>query len=663
MTELDSRRPCLGLLGGGDKRLEALGRGLVRRGFRVERIGSGQEVLKRLAEETPDLLLVDPSLGKELDPQEWQALKGKITAKGVPLAALEVASPSRRRRARALLKAAEARFSYPWRWAELMAWIGTRIQVRELKLKVADLEQQVSVTRQITESKNCLEAIFDGILDSVEIIDPNYRILRINWTNPRLYGLKPQDFLGQVCYQMYQGREAPCPGCAVSETLRTKKPAFAELFQNRRREFAHQYTYPLLDEEGELTSVICYVQDVTEKKRLEQQFMQTEKLSALGELIAGVAHEINNPLTVILGYSQLLQQVKNEETVQRKLEKVYQEALRCQRIIQNLLSFARQRKPEKNFLNIHEILESILELRAYQFRVDNIQVIKGLDPNLPRTMADFYQLQQVFFNLINNAHHAMAAEKGRGTLTVRSEVCESKPPDALGRLHLGLEPPPLPERSPFIRVVVQDDGPGITEENLKRIFDPFFTTKEVGQGTGLGLSVAYGIVREHGGSIQVQSQPKQGAVFTVELPVRRQEYSAEPSKLRRPRLPKTQRILVVDDEEGILETAYHLLEQDGHQVDTALNGRLALQQIATHQYDLIFCDLRMPEMNGFQLYDHIRREHPLLARRFVFFTGDTIHPETRSFLEKTGCPSIDKPFRIEDLREMVQKALEVNDES
>jgi two-component system NtrC family sensor kinase len=236
---------------------------------------------------------------------------------------------------------------------------------------------------------------------------------------------------------------------------------------------------------------------VSEQVQLQEQLVQSAKLSAIGQMISGVAHELNNPLTTVMGYAQLLLVGELDETVKADLQRIYDDALRAQRIVQDLLTFARQKKPERSPTDINETLERTLALRAYALEMDSIKLVTEFEEDLPWTMADGYQLQQVFLNIINNSYQAMAQQGKAGTLAVRSECIGGN----------------------TIRVTFGDTGPGIPDEVLKRIFDPFFTTKDVGMGTGLGLSVSHGIIQEHGGRIWAESDPGQGAVFVVELPV------------------------------------------------------------------------------------------------------------------------------------------------
>jgi two-component system NtrC family sensor kinase len=231
-----------------------------------------------------------------------------------------------------------------------------------------------------------------------------------------------------------------------------------------------------------------------ELQEARDQLVQTEKLASIGELAAGVAHEINNPIGVILGFAQvLLKRIDETSPVYKPLSTIEREGLRCKRIVQGLLDFARQSKPSPRRVNVNDVIEDAVVLMEHQANSSNVRLAKAFAPDMPDVVADANQLQQVFFNIILNAYHAMP---NGGDLRITSR-------------RLGNE----------VHIIFADTGIGIPPENLKRIFDPFFTTKEVGQGTGLGLSISYGIVEQHGGTIEVSSQPSTGATFVVKLPV------------------------------------------------------------------------------------------------------------------------------------------------
>jgi len=258
-----------------------------------------------------------------------------------------------------------------------------------------------------------------------------------------------------------------------------------------------------IEYEGKVADLVS-LRDITERKRMEEekqkmeeQLLLTGRLAAVGELAAGVAHELNNPITAIKGFAQLLTAREDlDETTRKDLDTIYRESQRAAKITQNLLSFARRHEPEKHPISINDVIENILEMQEYLMKVNNIELEVELDPDLPKTMADFHQMQQVFVNIINNAEQAMVETHGKGRLLIKTQ-----------------------RSGKMVQIIFADNGPGISEENLKRIFDPFFTTKEVGKGTGLGLSICYGLVGAHGGRIYARSKLGQGATFVVEMPI------------------------------------------------------------------------------------------------------------------------------------------------
>jgi signal transduction histidine kinase len=383
--------------------------------------------------------------------------------------------------------------------------------------------------------------------------------------------------------------------------------------------------------------VEALMRDVSERRRLEdqardlyQQLLQAEKLAALGQTISGVAHELNNPLATILTCAERLCQRELDDQTRRGLDTILSESERAAKIVRNLLTFARKRHTTRTMVDLNQVVRETLALRSYDQGVSNITILEALAAGLPQVFADPHQVQQVLLNLIINAEQAMISAHGRGTLVLHTWH------------HL--------ERESVV-LEVSDDGPGVPEEVQPRIFDPFFTTKEVGKGTGLGLTVAYAIVHEHGGRITLRSEASGGATFSVELPA--DAGSLEPV-LPQPKeapaaLVSGVAVLVVEDEAALGEAVAESLADAGFAVDRAGDGIEALDLLRQKPYDLIICDLKMPRLDGSQLYRELELTQPGLLRRIMFVTGDVAGTEAERFLEESGCRWLAKPFRLKDL--------------
>ncbi len=382
--------------------------------------------------------------------------------------------------------------------------------------------------------------------------------------------------------------------------------------------------------------LVWVLTDVTESRRLQQQLAQSEKMSSIGQMISGIAHELNNPLASILGYSQLLRAKAGEGKLAERLDVLHTEATRCQKIVRNLLSFARRHEPERKPLSLNEVVQSVIGLVRYQLKVDDIRVTTDLDRELPLIEGDAHQLQQVLVNLFTNAQHAIRGAGGGGTIEVGTRLSEN------GRAVLE----------------VRDDGPGIPEPLRDRIFDPFFSTKEVGQGTGLGLSLVYGIVESHGGTISVESEPGRGTRFRVELPTGTRGAEDRPAATAEaaPVTPPGY-ILVVDDEAPLATLICEALAADGHRVRPVANGREALDCLERERFDLIVSDIKMPVMDGRRLVEEIEARQPSMRDRLLLTTGDTVSLESERFARGSGLPVLHKPFDLDDLRRKVRTRL------
>jgi nitrogen-specific signal transduction histidine kinase/CheY-like chemotaxis protein len=370
-------------------------------------------------------------------------------------------------------------------------------------------------------------------------------------------------------------------------------------------------------------------------RETQAQLVQAGKMSALGELVSGVAHELNNPLSVIIGYGQLLIHRGLPDPLRRPVELMVQQGDRMSKIVRNLLYFARQRPPEHAPVDVNQVIEQTLALRANQLALSRIAIEHDFAPDLPPVTGDAQQLQQVFLNLLLNAEQAIGADGRDGRIVFRTRL------GADGHL---------------VRAEVIDNGPGIAPEILPRVFEPFFTTKEVGAGTGLGLSVSYGIVQEHGGRLSVESVPGQ-TVFTLELPAGAESAPSPVAVAAAPAAPIGQgrMALVVEDESSIVEFIQILLRETGWRVDVAPGGRTALDHLRARHYDLVISDMRMPDGDGEDFYRRAVATDQALARRFLFVTGDTANERAWAFLKAVDAPVLEKPFQPDALLEAVRR--------
>jgi len=397
---------------------------------------------------------------------------------------------------------------------------------------------------------------------------------------------------------------------------------------------------PLSDADGKQVGRVWIGRDVTKLRRVEKRLVQAERLSSLGEIVAGVAHELNNPLSGVVGYAELLRMRSQDPEQLRDLDRIVDSSLRCQKIVYNLLSFARKHPPEKKYQSLNTCVEKVLDLKSYHLRSSKIEAVLELDPDLPRTSFDFQQLEQVILNLLNNAEHAITSIRRPGRIVLRTGVAGES-----------------------VYVEVEDDGPGVPAAVRDRIFNPFFTTKGIGDGTGLGLSVSYGLVQEHGGAIELVQETEAGARFRVSLPLveGEPERDEQPWPARDDVKPLAGRhVLVAEDEPMVLELFGQLLGEEGATVDLARDGREAWEKLSSRDYDLIVADLRMPNLDGRQLYELAAEERPEMIRRFVFATGDLMREDAVEFLSALPNRILCKPLELETVRRVLGQAIEAN---
>ena len=526
-----------------------------------------------------------------------------------------------------------------------VASIGVRFtySLRANRRYAALLENEVaSQTRSLMDSlaataaaERNLRLVMDAVPDAIVVLDRTGRILEAN-EPARGMGATPGttqrptlfDFVSPDAVAVVQERLA---AAFLGDVQHLEIPLI-------RADGSHGIAallYAPVREGSAITRVLILARDVTDQRRSESQYQQAEKLAALGHLVSGVAHEINNPAAIISGFAQtlLLDELKPEH--REMLQMMYDEATRIGRITSSLLAFARAGGKQRNLVDLNDITRRTFALRSYHLSTLNITVALDLDPDEPKIWADASELQQLLLNLLINAEQALVTVDTPRTITVRTRAHERD-----------------------TRLEIADSGPGIPAELRTRIFDPFFTTKPEGVGTGLGLSICYGIARDHGGRIWAESEPGGGARFCVLLPRDQREEAREPAAAPEPGPPPATgrlAVLVVDDEVALREALLRFLQRRDIHAEGVADGWEAIRLLEQRAFDVIISDVRMPGMSGREFLERLRRDRPDLVARMVFSTGDAFTPETATLLKESGVPTVAKPFDFAVLERVVRE--------
>ena len=389
----------------------------------------------------------------------------------------------------------------------------------------------------------------------------------------------------------------------------------------------------LRDDLGSVVGVVAVAYNIAQRKLLQKQLVQNEKLAALGQLITGVTHEINNRLQPILGFTQLLKRSPLSDAQRDPVLAIENSAQGARAIVQSLLHFSRPGEANLQAGNMNETVKSSLHL--LEINPSKVLLTLQLDPDLPATVYDPHQIEQVMLNVLKNALQALESQGGR--IWIKTGVENDK-----------------------VWVWVRDDGPGMSEKIRSRVFDPFFsTTKTVGHGVGLGLSLCYGIIQSHGGSIQVQSRPGRGTEVAFGIPLHDCPLPVvqdlEPSsEIQGQSEIIGGKIFVVDDEEGIRNLLQDILSES-YEVKIFENGQTAMEAMKEEEFDLCLCDLRMPDVDGIDLYHWVCQYLSEHKDDFIFITGDTFGPAAQSFLESVELKYLCKPFTVQQIEMAVQE--------
>jgi PAS domain S-box-containing protein len=514
--------------------------------------------------------------------------------------------------------------------------MATEVAETQTRLR-QDIAERARVQQALANSEEEYRSMFNASIDGLALWNADAEMVNANPALWKMYGYSDEEYAALPLSKFV----GPSYDRDFLRSIAAGKPAHAEITQSRRDGSALEvevHGIPM-QYQGK-PHVLTIARDITEQKRSAEEFerqrdtlYQREKLAALGSLLAGVAHELNNPLSVVVARAVLLEEQGGPAT-QAAAVKIRTAAERCARIVRTFLAMARQQRPERGPVAINEVVSAALDITGYAVRTSGIEVTLDLASDIPPILADADQLHQVLLNLIINAQHALQDHPGPRRIRVTSRYDSA---------------------SDAVRVTVADNGPGIPANLRGRVFEPYFTTKPTGFGTGVGLAVSLGIVEAHDGTLTVDCPIEGGTVFKITLPVGTVHATGADARSMGEISASERTILIVDDEAEIRDALAEILTGARHRVVAVGSGREALERMAAERFDVVLTDIRMPDIDGRALFQEIVRRWPGLARRIVFVTGDTLTSALREFVSASGRPVIEKPFLPSDVRRVVDE--------
>jgi two-component system NtrC family sensor kinase len=526
------------------------------------------------------------------------------------------------------------------RWHEVFVKRATIAGHDRILALARDINARKMAEAALTASEEQYHSMFKASIDGLALWTASGEIVATNPALWRMYGYHDIDAAAFTAH----GPNAPCAYPEFLCLVRGDGSLHAELTDQRKDGSPLELELHgiVMHYQGE-PHVLTIARDITDKKRAAEELArqreslyQREKLAALGALLAGVAHELNNPLSVVVARAVLLEEQGDRRTRTAAM-KIRTAAERCGRIVRTFLAMARQQQPERGPVAINDVVTAALDITSYALRTSSVEVSLDLANDLPLIPADADQLHQVLLNLIINAQQSLQEQTPPRRLCITTRYVRV---------------------TETIRVIVTDNGAGIPEAVRARIFEPYFTTKPTGVGVGVGLAVSLGIVEAHGGTLTVDCPKHGGAAFTVALPVSPIEAPVTVEDDSAPGPAASRRILIADDEAEIRETLADILTRERHRVVSVSSGREALALMSTEKFDVILTDIRMPGLDGHALYQEIERRWPERASSVVFVTGDTLASSSREFAVRSGRPVIEKPFLPSDVRRVVAELCE-----
>ncbi len=528
-------------------------------------------------------------------------------------------------------------------------------RVRRRQGTLVDITERRQIENRLQQEQEFARRLVESFPDLVIALDREGRCTFVSPRSRELLGLSPEEMIGTSLNERLDPPSRKEMESFLETIISGKCTNGSTEFCIRRNDGENRLfratASPLMDASGRIAGVIAAARDTTDSKRMEQQLIQNERLAAMGQMIAGVAHELNNPLTAVLGVTELVRDSTADDPTRRQLEIAHRQARRAAQIVQSLLTFSRPPQPRKICLNLSELIQRSLQLHEHSLRTNRITVDFSAPPDLPLVLGDASQLTQVFLNLIANAEQAIREVRDHGRLRIRVTRAGDR-----------------------VVATFEDDGAGIPREILPRIFDPFFTTKRPGRGTGLGLSICLAILREHNGEIEAEPREEGGSLFTTSLPIARGTAlflaesrggeAAWPASELSKETAAGYSVLVVDDEQSIREMIEEGLSARGFQVQSAPSVDEALAVMERQSFDAVLCDLNLrsgggSENSGLGLYAAVTNATPSGKRKpfFLFMSGELAASAVTEGLAHAGAQTIQKPFRVSDLIAILTDAL------
>lgn len=502
----------------------------------------------------------------------------------------------------------------------------------------------------IAQTREEFEVLLNSITDGISIVDREYRILRANHGMAKQRGLGLDEMIGGKCYEIFYRRPSPCDNCLVEKTFRTGK-ASSKTRERIRNDgsiiSAEVLTFPIVGCHNEVIQVVEYSRDITEKKALEQQLLQAQKMESIGVLAGGIAHDFNNLLSGILGYASLLKTKLPVGQFYKYADTIENSAVKAARLINQLLTFSRAEKSSKKIIDLNSIIRETIQI--LERAIDkSIRIQPEIEESVWALEADPFQIEQVLLNICINARDAMP---DGGILTIKTEntsITEINPA-IYSELPAGR----------YVRLSVSDTGVGMEKNIQSKIFDPFFTTKDKTKGTGLGLAVVYGIIKNHNGHIHIESEPGKGARFDLYIPAStKRPVEPVPGKESKETFAGNEIILLVDDEEVVRGLGKEILEYQGYKVILAGNGleALGIYEKQMQRIDLVILDIIMPGISGVQTFERLKAVNP--AVKVIFSSGYNSNGCNAPALKANSVKFIQKPYKMEEISAMVRRALD-----